>query len=325
MCDFIRKALNNVSGCFFFILLGFLNSAPSVAADTGCSTPPTPLHIGQNTHCFDEKAGFDRSFYLSLPDDYTPEKSYRLLVVFPGTNTTGEAMKKWIGDGWARNMVGLETSMKGSIIVYPDAKIRDFPEWKKNPTARGWLLGPYGSVAKGEEDINFISELLDLIQANYKIENDKVYATGHSWGGDMAAVVGCFLGDRFKAVAPVAANRPYWFDIDGEAAPNCKDHVAVWTVFGLDDEHFPVPTSQLNPGDFGREQNNFWIHRNSCNESPIPVSDVGQPGETVEYSDCTKNVRFTLYSKQYSGSGKQPGHYPPDYFPAELAKWLNGL
>lgn len=46
-------------------------------------------------------------------------------------------------------------------------------------------------------------------------DTERVFATGHSWGGDMAQVVSCFLGERFRATVPVAANRPYWFEDGG--------------------------------------------------------------------------------------------------------------
>ena len=173
----------------------------------GSSNKPAPTEApkkGQISNVFSKQAGGKRSFYLSLPDGYSAENKYKLVLVFPGTSTTGMEMKAFVGDGW-NGINGLEANMPNTIFVYPDPKWRYFPDWKS--TDGGWLLGPYGSAAKGMEDIRFVSELLDWLTANYAIDTERVFATGHSWGGDMTAVVGCFLGDRFRAIAPVAANR----------------------------------------------------------------------------------------------------------------------
>jgi pimeloyl-ACP methyl ester carboxylesterase len=87
------------------------------------------------------------------------------------------------------------------------------------------------------EDLVFTEAMLDDLEQNYCVDTARVFVTGHSWGGDMAAVVACFLGDRVRAAAPAAANRPYWFEPDsGEFS--CVGSAAVWTFFGVADDHF---------------------------------------------------------------------------------------
>ena len=111
---------------------------------------------------------------------------------------------------------------------------RDFDGWG---TLGGWLLGPYAAPANGDEDLAFTSAILDYMGENYCVDPARVFATGHSWGGDMAMVVACFLGDRFRAAVPVAANRPYWFERDGGWA-DCVGETAMWHMFGEGDTHF---------------------------------------------------------------------------------------
>ena len=70
-------------------------------------------------------------------------------------------------------------------------------------------------------DLAFTETLLNHLESSLCIDTDRVFITGHSWGGDMAHVVACFLGDRVAAAAPAAAA-----DVHGEAAQAQRELVA---------------------------------------------------------------------------------------------------
>lgn len=57
----------------------------------------------------------------------------------------------------------------------------------------------------GERDVAFVAELLDDLERSPCIDRGRVFATGLSNGGGMAARIGCSLARRFDAIAPVAA------------------------------------------------------------------------------------------------------------------------
>ncbi|MCY1007143.1 hypothetical protein OV079_16585 [Nannocystis pusilla] len=120
----------------------------------------------------------------------------------------------------------------------------------------------------------------------------------------MAQVVACFLGDRFRATVPVAANSPYWFE-DRGGFIDCVGDTAVWTMFGQADEHF-------GSQDPGLECRDFWLDERGCDGVDGAVGlDLGDaPDECVEYQGCSATTRFCLYGAQY-------GHQiPGDYFAA---------
>lgn len=272
-----------------------------ITASDGCGLA-SPWSAGGVQIELDAGADGDgvRGAYLVVPGDYDPAVPHRLIFGFPGTN--------WVGSQ-IRGYLSLEgRNAEPEIFVYPDPLWRDFPSWG---TYGGWILGDYAYPANGMGDLVFTEKLLDHLEDNLCIDTERVFATGHSWGGDMAQVVGCFLGDRFTATAPAAANRPYWFETGG-GWTECAGDAAVWTWFGINDTHF---TMQSYPGQYGDECNDFWLDTYECNESS--TSDLGfeDPGTCVEYGGCTSDVRYCLY-------GAHAGHGIPSYFPSAVMEWF---
>lgn len=189
------------------------------------------------------------------------------------------------------------------IFVYPDPLWRDFEGWGN---LGGWVLGPNAEPASGDQDVAFTSALLDDLEANYCIDRSRVFATGHSWGGDMAQVVSCFLGDRFAPSVPVAANRPYWFEKPDGSHETCVGKTATWTMFGSGDDFFG--DRQAYPGEFGDECRDFWLAAAQCTgvaaSQPLPY---GSGQECFDYSGCERPTRYCLYDAD-------AGHQRPEYY-----------
>ncbi|ASK29340.1 hypothetical protein CEY12_04150 [Chryseobacterium sp. T16E-39] len=289
---------------------------PPKAKNTAAVTTYTS---GQKEHDFSSNAGGTRSYYLSVPDNYVNTKKYRLVFVFAGTDTTGHEMQQWMGQGWNSSTPGLEKLMDNTIFVYPDQKYI----WGSD---KGWAMGDYASPYEGMHDIQFTKELLNLIKSTYSIDEDLIFATGHSWGGDMTNVTAYFLNGVFKAVAPIASNRPFWFeDSNGNYVANSSYHgnTAVWVFFGLNDDHFGNTSPN---GAFGIEQADFWRLKNGTTGQPTSTQIGGGTDVTKNYSGGTAAVKLTLYKTgQYSGSGSLPGHQPPDYYFQAVTDWFKSF
>lgn len=56
------------------------------------------------------------------------------------------------------------------------------------------------------DDVGFISDLLNTLQANYNIDANRVYSTGMSNGGFMSYSLACELNDRVAAIASVTGS-----------------------------------------------------------------------------------------------------------------------
>ena len=284
---------------------------PDTGEDTGSSSEGcgrTPIHSsgGQQVFIDAGRAGDgERGFYLSLPRDYDPDVPHALYVGYAGTNWVGEQIQPYLN---------LEDGARGDeIFVYPDPLWRDFEGWGN---LGGWVLGPYAQPAHGEGDIVFTEMLMDYLFENYCIDEERTFAIGHSWGGDIAAVVACFIGDRFTAVAPVAANRPYWFEPEGEGGPwiSCEGAPSVWTWFGVADDHF---SWQDYGGEFGDEQRDFWLQERNC-DGPGSYRILEIPGageECVEFEGCDAETRYCLY-------GPDSRHQIPAYYSVTVMEYF---
>ena len=272
-------------------------------ASPGCGRAPIhPLGAAQIDLALSPAAGGARGAYLTLPADYDPATPHRLVIAYAGTNWSG---------GMIRPYFDFErVAEPDEIFVYPDLLRRDFGPWG---TLGGWLLGPHAAPADGMEDIEFTRELVAYLGEQYCVDPDRVFATGHSWGGDMAAVAACFLGDVIRAAAPAAANRPYWFE-PVEGTVGCVGTAAVWTFFGEADEHF---SAQPYPGAYGDEQAAFWRGHHGCGEG-MDALDVGIEGACVAYPGCAVETRYCLYSPA-------TGHQIPAGFTDAVMGWFRGF
>ena len=278
----------------------------TAGGSAGCGLPATHSAGGVQVQidAGDDGAG-TRGFYLSIPSNYDPNTPHKLIVGYSGTNWVGSQVRGYLAleDGQASD----------EIFVYPDPLWWSFPGWGE---LGGWLLGPHAYPANGNQDLVLTEVILDYLESTYCIDVDRVFATGHSWGGDMAAVVGCFLGDRFTASAPAAANRPYWFEPSGGSFEGCAGDAAIWTWFGQNDTHF---TQQSYPGEYGDEQVAFWIGEKSCDGFKDNTTlSTGGTSECVEYAGCASVNRYCLY-------GPDTGHQIPSYFSAETIAWFRSF
>ena len=69
----------------------------------------------------------------------------------------------------------------------------------------GWQNAP---GAQDDRDLKFFDAVLASLKANYKVDDSRIYATGHSNGGGFTYLLWRTRGDVFAAVAPSAASGP---------------------------------------------------------------------------------------------------------------------
>jgi polyhydroxybutyrate depolymerase len=141
-------------------------------------------------------------------------------------------------------------------------------------------------------DVQVVVAVLDQVSKSLCLDPKRVYATGMSDGGALAAALGCFASDRFAAVAPVAA---LIYD------PSCAKAkpVPLMAFRGTADEIVPYGGGAVaccgnpvvNPT---RQDIASWAKHNGC--GPTPAVTKRGAVETSSYTGCTGGADVVLHT-----------------------------
>ncbi|MGD9688333.1 MAG: PHB depolymerase family esterase [Phycisphaerales bacterium] len=96
------------------------------------------------------------------------------------------------------------------------------PEGKKN----GWQNLP---GLHGDRDLKFFDAVLETMRKEYRVDDDRVYAAGHSNGGGFTYLLWAERGDVFAAFAPAAAGAAgarAGLSVGGKLKPKPVMHIA---------------------------------------------------------------------------------------------------
>lgn len=137
--------------------------------------------------------GQERYFLVHLPPSYNGQPLPLIIAMHGGLGSATNIEKQ--------SKLSEKADKADYIVVYP--------EGAKSPLGiRTWNAGVCCGYAADNDidDVGFISALIDLMIAEYKIDSTRVYATGMSNGGFMSYRLACELTDKIAAIAPVAAS-----------------------------------------------------------------------------------------------------------------------
>ncbi len=136
---------------------------------------------------------------------YAPDKAAKepcpVVFVFHGHGGTMQNAGK---------SFAIHTHWPEAICVYPQGvptpgKLTD-PDGKKS----GWQ---HSAGDQGDRDLKFFDAVLKSLRADYKVDDARVYATGHSNGGGFTYLLWAARGDQLAAVAPSGAAARYAADL----------------------------------------------------------------------------------------------------------------
>ncbi|MDH3643778.1 MAG: alpha/beta hydrolase-fold protein [Gammaproteobacteria bacterium] len=240
-------------------------------------------------------SGERREFLLHVPDSYDP------------TTTTPLIISLHAGATWPAHQMNLSrwnqlADEHGFIVVYPAG----IPEIFN--AARIWQPTPEGVL----NDSEFISTLIDMLIAQYNIDETRIYANGMSMGGGMAFALSCTLSDRIAAIGMVAAAQalPFSWCPTKRPAPLIAFH-------GTADVMVPYQGGPL--GDIFnpvkpvyppvREFTANWAQRNRCASDPAETP-VAADVIRLEYRGCAEEAHVVLYTI-LGGGHSWPGGKPP--------------
>jgi poly(3-hydroxybutyrate) depolymerase len=255
---------------------------PMGSAGCGMADPPSgdlviDIEGGQGT------------YVLSLPAGYDPQTPYPLGFAFHGANRTGPQCQQ--GD-----CAGFQTAMEDhAVLVYMTC------------------VGGPGWTNDIDLNVSFFETVLDHVRANYCIDEGLVYTAGTSSGAHFVNILGCRLGDRIAAIAPVAG---VLFETE------CGDQVAALVIHGVDDGSFSA----------GQEARDFYVQRNGCTTTTVPpipelhdrVVAARESHECAAYQGCDTN-KPVVWCEHSEGGYDGSTHGWPRFGGAEIWDFVTSL
>jgi polyhydroxybutyrate depolymerase len=211
-----------------------------------------------------------------------------LVVGFGGAGMAGPWFARYSG-------LSKVADRYGFIAVYPTA-------WGERPF---WNMN--GQIPGKPDDVRFVSDLLDTLEATRCIDVSRVYATGVSNGGGMAARVGCDLSARFAAIAPVAGGY-------GTLPPCAPDRpVSVLEIHGTADPVVPYGGKGADHAGRVGDYLEDWAHRDRC---AGPRRTQVSAGEVrVDWRPCAEGTSVS-HLQIIGGVHAWPGSSPAAAGPA---------
>ena len=242
-----------------------------VAASVSCGT--AQAHAAGE---FDEtvtSGGLTRDYILHVPPSYDDRNPAPLVLLFHGFALSGRTMLDY-------SALGKVADREGVLVVAPTGT-GDPHRW--NSTSGGG----------GADDVLFVNDLLDVLEAQLCVDTERVFATGYSNGGGMSMRLACDDSDRVKAVGLVAAT-----------FLNCTPKVPLIAFHGIQDALVGFEGGGTFPPI--RDAVATWAEGLRCAAEP----DVTKPTEHVElsvYADCTPDGGAVQFYVVDGGGHSWPG------------------
>ena len=221
-----------------------------------------------------ESGGLVRTYRLYIPANYHADSSPRpLLLNLHGLGANGLLQESY---GDFRSIA----DTAGFLIVHPDATLLPVPGF--------WNTG---LLPSGPDDLRFLSDLIDTISAQYRVDAGRVYSAGFSNGGFMSYYLASHLSQKVAAVASVSGSiLPQTFS----TMPAPSRPVPVMEIHGTLDATVPYFGS-VNATHVDTVIQ-YWVTKNNC--SPTP--QVRSVPNTVLLDGC--NAKRYLWSGGAAGS-----------------------
>jgi polyhydroxybutyrate depolymerase len=257
--------------------VAFLGST-ATAADA--ATDPCAKSAGSGSHEISIEAGGRRRYaVIHVAAGTRVGTRVPVVLVLHGAGMSGSGMESYTG-------MSNVSDRKGFMAVYPSA-VTPHPFWNY-----------YGATDK-PDDVHFIRLLIDHIESTRCVDSKRVYATGVSNGGGMAARIGCKLSTRLAAIAPVAGGYLH--------LPPCNPDrpLSVLEIHGTADK--TVPYWGTGPDHKGGAQRYVreWAKRDGCEAKPTRTK-LSDTVLRMEWKTCLPGLRVT-HLKITGGPHEWPG------------------
>jgi poly(3-hydroxybutyrate) depolymerase len=220
-------------------------------------------------------SGTSRDFFTYLPTGYSPQRAYRTIFAFHPCGGSGNPTS---------NIPIQNESKQDAIIISPQSK-----------------GNCYDNQIRNSPDVTFFDDALAYAEANYCVDESRVFAIGYSAGAWMSIILGCERANVIRAHAQVSGGLSM-FVRPGE----CRGSVGAMFIHDLGD-----PTNTVNGGIAGRDR---VVRMNQCGTATMPYD----PAPCVSYQQCKPGYPVIWCPTMGKGHDRQDS-----FAPAPIWKFLS--
>ena len=217
--------------------------------------------------------GLNRDYIIYIPAVYDGTTPFPVMFSFHGGGGTSMDFMNYTND------MRPIADTAGFIAIYPQAAV------DPSDGSNAWLH----KAPTNHNDVTFIEAIIDTLNNEFSIDNNRVYACGYSEGGIFSYELGCRLNDKIAGFASVSGSmftdsfRSSYYNL-GICSPSHP--TAVILIPGTSDSSPHSDYNGLAPYYMSvNEITNYWSFYNNTNTNPTiyQVSNLNTTdGSTVE-------------------------------------------
>lgn len=192
---------------FFLFITSIALLTISCDADNNLSPSVQENIAGTYNRMLLTSDGQNREYIVYVPEAAAGKAEVPVLLVIHGTNQNGQIFNDNV------NLWNPKADEEGFIVVYPTALVHCHYDNGAERSVTKWADGNLGEtdVSKGAlplcpgevlaDDMLFFDELIEVMKADYVVDEKRFYASGFSNGAQMTARLAAQRSEVFAAVA----------------------------------------------------------------------------------------------------------------------------
>lgn len=234
--------------------------APATPHDFEATPLQGPVLPGKTGRITVTVGGREREFLLHVPEGYSADQQWPLILAFHGWREKAETME---------NNTRLDSA--AALVAYAEG------------VDQAWAPAPYASTTM-DEDLAYSQAVVDAVDKDFAVDTENIALIGFSNGGGFAAALACQIPEQISGVATVSA--AYYEKVH----ENCRDvPVAHIDLHGTVDEVIGYYGGERHDTVYSSvdEVLRKAAERNNCTG---PVTAARETPSTLNFrwSDCEK-------------------------------------
>ena len=276
---------------FVFLLMSLALLLLSCGGSSSSGTASGSCDFQAGGNCIISVNGVIRSYVLHVPPGYQANSS-ALVIALHGSQQSGAQMQ-------TISELSNKADQVGFAVVYPDAL-------KSNEGQTLWSVfyNDFAFNGTPPDDIAFLRQLINTLQANIHPDPKKIYVCGFSIGGYMAHRAGAQLSDLVAAIGVVEGTLYAIATTDSRSVPASVAPVSVLIFHGDQDSGIPYcGSSTASVNQSSQEQTfNYWTSAVADNCSTLDTTALlcdsqGKITSVMEKdaTNCRSNAEVKFY------------------------------